>query len=110
MPRGVKTFEQILGYWNYDRDPLIPLKYSEMFAEFKTDIQQNGQDFILELLTRRIFDSEHTTDMALYPDKNFAIIWENVSFHVRNCCLISIIFSFLSRPSLFSVCSWSTTG
>lgn len=82
MPRGVKTFEQILGHWNYDRDPLIPLKYSEIFAEFKTEIQENGQDFILELLTRRIFDSEHTTDMDLYPDKNFAIVWENVSFHV----------------------------
>jgi hypothetical protein len=68
---------------------LIPLKYSETFVELKTEIQENGQDFILELLTRRIFDSEHTTDLDLYPNQNYAIQWENVRFskEVTSCLL-----------------------
>ncbi|KAL3913349.1 MAG: hypothetical protein SGILL_006528, partial [Bacillariaceae sp.] len=78
MPRGVKTFDDILRHWNYDRDPLASLKYMEAFAELKEEIHHHGQAWLLELLTRRMFDSKHTTYLDLYPDLNYAQGWEKM--------------------------------
>jgi presequence protease len=78
MPRGVKTFKEVLGHWNYDRDPFLPLRYSEAFTELKAEIEKNGQVWLLELLTSRMFDNKHSTFLDLYPDKEYALQWERV--------------------------------
>ena len=78
MPKGVKTFKDVLAHWNYDRDPLSPMHYAKAFADLKAEIEKNGQEWLLELITRRMFDSKHTTYMDLYPDKDYAKQWERV--------------------------------
>jgi len=85
MPRGVQTFEELLGHWNYDRDPLMPLKYGKAFMDLKAEVEQPfGQDFLLQLLTRRMFDSKHSTYLDLYPDKNYALQWEQMEIQWLN--------------------------
>lgn len=80
MPVGAKYFEDILNHWNYDRDPLMPLHASNTFVELKAEIEENGQEFILELITEQMFDSQHTTSLDLHPDKGYALTWETVSY------------------------------
>ena len=79
MPRGAKYFSDILSHWNYDRDPLMPLHASNAFVELKAEIEKDGQDFILELLTKQMFDSKHMTSLDLHPDMNYALQYEKVS-------------------------------
>ena len=79
MPVGAKYFEDILNHWNYDRDPLMPLHASNTFVELKAEIEKDGQEFILELITKQMFDSQHTTSLDLHPDKEYALQWEKVS-------------------------------
>ena len=78
MPRGVKTFKNILAHWNYDRDPLQSLRYAKAFQEVKAEIQSKGDGWLIELLTRRVFDSKHTTYLDLHPDQDYARQWEQV--------------------------------
>jgi len=78
MPRGAKYFQDILGHWNYDRDPLIPLKTSFEFMELKNKIDNEGQGFLLELITSKMFDSKHTTSLNLHPDMNYALQYERM--------------------------------
>jgi Zn-dependent M16 (insulinase) family peptidase len=83
MPVGAKYFSEILSHWNYDRDPLMPLHASMTFVDLKTEIEENGQDFLLELITKHMFDNKHTTSLDLHPDKAYALQWEKVR------CMIS---------------------
>jgi hypothetical protein len=76
MPRGAKYFSDILSHWNYDRNPLMPLHASKTFVELKAEIEETGQGFILELITKQLFDSQHSTSLELHPDKNYALQWE----------------------------------
>jgi Zn-dependent M16 (insulinase) family peptidase len=78
MPRGAQYFSDILSYWNYDRDPLAPLHASKEFVNLKAEINENGQDFLLELITAQMFDSKHTTSLDLHPDMNYALQYEKV--------------------------------
>lgn len=78
MPRGAKYFRDILSYWNYDRDPLAPLATSAQFLALKTEILNDGQDFLIELLTTQIFDSKHTTSMDLHPSMDYALQYEKM--------------------------------
>jgi presequence protease len=78
MPRGVKTFKDVLSHWNYDRDPFQPMRYSQAFSDLKAEIQKDGQEWLLQLLTSRMFDSKHTAFLSLYPDKAYAQRWEKV--------------------------------
>lgn len=79
MPCGAKYFSDILRHWNYDRDPLMPLHASKTFVELKAEIEKDGQDFLLELITKQMFDNQHTTSLDLHPDKDYALQWEKVS-------------------------------
>lgn len=76
MPRGAQYFKEILSHWNYDRDPLLPLHASKTFTELKTEILENGQKFLLELIIAQMFDSKHTTSLDLHPSMNFALTYE----------------------------------
>lgn len=78
MPRGAKLFKDILGHWNYDRDPLMPLQYTKAFADLKQEIEQHGHDFLLDLLTKRMFESQHTTYLDMHPSKSYAHQWEQL--------------------------------
>jgi len=78
MPVGAKYFSEILSHWNYDRDPLMPLHASMTFVDLKTEIEENGQDFLLELITKHMFDNKHTTSLDLHPDKAYALQWEKM--------------------------------
>jgi Zn-dependent M16 (insulinase) family peptidase len=78
MPRGVKTFDSVLRHWNYDRDPLTSMKYMKAFADLKEEIEKEGQDWLLGLLTRRMFNSKHTTYLDLFPDRNYAQGWQKM--------------------------------
>lgn len=78
MPRGAKFFSDIISHWNYDRDPLMPLHASKTFVELKAKIEEEGQGFILELITKQLFDSQHTTSLDLHPDRNYALQWEKM--------------------------------
>jgi Zn-dependent M16 (insulinase) family peptidase len=82
MPLGAKIFRDLLGSWNYDRDPLAPLQHSKVFQELKADILENGQTFLLELITKRMFDSQHTTYLDMYPSKSYADQYVQVSIEV----------------------------
>lgn len=79
MPRGAQYFNDILSHWNYDRDPLLPLHASTEFAALKTEIEEKGQGFLLELITTQMFDSKHTTSLDLHPSVDFANFYERVS-------------------------------
>jgi len=72
MPRGVATFQSILGKWNYDQDPKLPLLYSKAFAALKEEIETDGQDFLLELITKRLLDNRHNVVVELYPSTQVA--------------------------------------
>ena len=76
MPRGAQYFQEILGHWNYDRDPLEPLQASAEFAKLKAEIAEKGQGVLLELITTQMFDSKHTTSLDLHPSVNYAITYE----------------------------------
>jgi Zn-dependent M16 (insulinase) family peptidase len=78
MPLGAKVFRDLLGHWNYDRDPLSSLQYSKVFVDLKTEILENGQDFLLELMTKRMKDGQHTTYLDMFPSKSYADQWEQV--------------------------------
>jgi len=67
VPRGVKVFKDVLTAWNYDDDPRKPLAYSETFAELKKEIEEEGQGFLLGLMTRSLVDNSHTLKTELYP-------------------------------------------
>jgi Zn-dependent M16 (insulinase) family peptidase len=78
MPLGAKVFRDLLVHWNYDRDPLSSLQYSKVFADLKAEILENGHNFLLELLTKRLFDSQHSTYLDMYPSKTYADQWVEV--------------------------------
>ncbi len=78
MPRGAQYFNEILGHWNYDRDPLLPLHTSKQFTALKEEIKQNGHDFLLELISQQMFESKHTTSLDLHPDMDYALFYERV--------------------------------
>jgi len=78
MPCGAKYFSDILRHWNYDRDPLMPLHASKSFVELKAEIEKDGQGFLLELITKQMFDSQHTTSLDLHPDKAYALQYEKM--------------------------------
>ncbi|KAG7368022.1 peptidase M16C family-associated protein [Nitzschia inconspicua] len=84
MPRGAKAFHEVLGHWNYDRDPFFPLRYSEAFRDLKAEISDHGQAPLLELITRRMFNSKHSTFLYLYPNKDFAEQWESMEINWLN--------------------------
>merc|ERR1719413_181323 len=67
MPRGAQIFSDVLTHWNYDRDPLLPLHAANEFVNLKTEIEENGQDYLMELLTKQIVESKHTTSLDLHP-------------------------------------------
>jgi Zn-dependent M16 (insulinase) family peptidase len=104
MPRGVKTFKDVLGYWNYDRDPFQALRYTKTFFDLKAEIQKDGQEWLLELLTSRMFDSKHTAFLELYPDKNYAQQWEKVRipFRIIICLWSARDLHFLIYVPVFS--------
>jgi Zn-dependent M16 (insulinase) family peptidase len=97
MPRGVKIFKDVLGHWNYDRDPFLPLRYSQAFNDLKAEIKKDGQEWLLQLLTSRMFDSKHTAYLDLYPDKDYAQQWEKVGILFRMICYASPSY-FLNVP------------
>lgn len=78
MPRGAQYFSDILNHMNYDRDPLLPLHASKAFKELRADIEENGQGFLLELITAQMFDSKHTTSLDLHPNRNYALKYEEL--------------------------------
>jgi len=78
IPRGAQYFSDILSHWNYDREPLTPLHASKEFVKLKTQIQEEGQDFLLELITRQMFENKHTTSLDLHPDMNYALQYEKL--------------------------------
>jgi len=78
MPRGAQYFSDILSHWNYDRDPLAPLHASKTFVNLKAEINENGQDFLLELITDQMFGSKHTTSLDLHPNMNYALQYEKL--------------------------------
>jgi len=78
MPRGAQIFSDVLTHWNYDRDPLLPLHAANEFVTLKTEIEENGQDYLLELLTKQIVESKHTTSLDLHPDMNYALEYERL--------------------------------
>lgn len=96
MPRGAKTFRDVLHHWNYDRDPLLALRYTRAFADLKAEIEKDGHARLLDLLTRRMFDSKHTTYLDLYPDQEYARQWERV----RNPPVFHDYSKFMNQPSL----------
>lgn len=79
MPLGAKIFRDLLVHWNYDRDPLSSLQYPKVFADLKAEIlEDNGHEFLLELLTKRMFDNQHSTYLDMYPSKSYADHWVEV--------------------------------
>lgn len=78
MPRGAQIFSDVLTHWNYDRDPLLPLHASKQFVALRAEIEEDGQDFILQLLQKQMFDSKHTTSLDLYPSMNYALEYERL--------------------------------
>ena len=78
MPRGAQYFSEILGHWNYDRDPLLPLHTSKEFTALKDEIKENGHGFLLELITQQMFDSKHSTSLDLHPYINYALGYERL--------------------------------
>jgi len=78
MPRGARYFSDILAHWNYDRDPLLPLHASNVFVILKEEILENGQDYLMELITAQMFDSKHTTSLDLHPSTNYALKYEQL--------------------------------
>jgi len=78
IPRGAEIFSDVLTHWNYDRDPLLQLHVSKEFVKLKAEIEEEGQDFLLELLTKKMFDSKHTTSLDLHPDMNYALQYEKL--------------------------------
>lgn len=104
MPRGAKYFRDILSYWNYDRDPLAPLSISAQFVALKTEILNDGQDFLMELLTTQIFDSKHTTSMDLHPSMGYALRYEKVSLTIiHSPSSISYVFLLRGCYHLFKI-------
>eukprot|EP00529_Nitzschia_sp_RCC80_P008398 CAMPEP_0113446972 /NCGR_PEP_ID=MMETSP0014_2-20120614/3994_1 /TAXON_ID=2857 /ORGANISM="Nitzschia sp." /LENGTH=1150 /DNA_ID=CAMNT_0000338105 /DNA_START=243 /DNA_END=3695 /DNA_ORIENTATION=- /assembly_acc=CAM_ASM_000159 len=77
-PRGAKLFHDILGHWNYDRDPLQPLHYSKAFADLRKEIEEKGYNFLLDFISKRIVNSPHTTYLDMHPSRNYEIQWEHL--------------------------------
>lgn len=77
-PVGAKYFTDILHHWNYDRNPLMPLHASKVFVELKAEIEENGQGFLLELITNHMIGNRHTTSLDLHPDTKYAHDWEQM--------------------------------
>jgi Zn-dependent M16 (insulinase) family peptidase len=72
IPLGVATFHSILSKWNYDQDPKTPLYYPKAFADLKQEMKDGGQDFILELITKRLLENKHTLSVELFPSLTVA--------------------------------------
>lgn len=72
MPLGVSTFHQVLTKWNYDLDPKLALFYPQAFAELKEEINTKGQEFILELITKKLLDNNHKITVELFPSTKVA--------------------------------------
>jgi Zn-dependent M16 (insulinase) family peptidase len=72
MPLGVATFHSVLSKWNYDQDPKTPLYYPKAFADLKKEMVDDGQDFILELITKRLLENNHKLSVELFPSLNVA--------------------------------------
>jgi Zn-dependent M16 (insulinase) family peptidase len=79
VPRGVQMFKDVLTTWNYDSDPRSPLSYGHAFAELKTYISENGQDLLLQLITKHLIDNEHNLATELYPSTNLLQVYKDVS-------------------------------
>jgi Zn-dependent M16 (insulinase) family peptidase len=79
MPLGVATFHAVLSKWNYDADPKTPLYYPKAFADLKEEINKDGQDFILLLITKRLLENNHKITVELFPSTTVAQNHVNVS-------------------------------
>jgi hypothetical protein len=75
-------FQKVLAHWTYDRDPKQALFYSRAFADLKKEIENDGQEFILELLTKRVVDNQHKLTVELFPSTDEA----NTFARVRKMC------------------------
>lgn len=79
VPRGVKMFKDVLSTWTYDEDPRIPLSYSKAFASLKSEIEDKGQDVIMQLMTRSLVDNQHILVTELYPSTSLLGHYNSVS-------------------------------
>ena len=78
IPLGVATFHSVLSKWNYDQDPKTPLYYPKAFADLKQEMKDGGQDFILELITKRLLENKHNLSVELFPSLTVAQNHANV--------------------------------
>lgn len=90
-PVGVKLFKDALTTWTYDEDPRKPLSYSKIFASVKTEIEENGQGIILQLITKHMVDSQYELATQLIPSTSlltqYQTVSEKVALHCR--CMLS---------------------
>lgn len=71
-PRGVQLFKTVLPYWNYDEDPRKAFALPSAFEEVKKKIEQDGQEFLLNLITRYLVDNPHRVVTELFPSTGLA--------------------------------------
>ena len=82
IPLGVKYFGDILTHWNYDEDVMMMFHAPREFIALKTQIKDEGQSFLLELITQQMFDTKHAIVLSLQPDMNYALQYEKVSWRL----------------------------
>jgi hypothetical protein len=78
MPLGVKYFGDILTHWNYDEDVMTMFHAPREFIALKAQINDEGQSFLLELITQQMFDTKHAIVLSLQPDMNYALQYEKL--------------------------------
>ncbi|HMP75943.1 MAG TPA: insulinase family protein [Kiritimatiellia bacterium] len=70
-PRGLVLMLRALSSWNYDGDPLAPLRFAEPFAALRARIAA-GERVFEDLIRQWMLDNPHHTVVTLRPDAELA--------------------------------------
>ncbi len=67
-PRGLSLMLRSLAYWNYDKDPLAPLRFEKPLQEIKERLA-SGQPYFEHMIEQYLVSNNHRITVTLLPDK-----------------------------------------
>ncbi len=68
-PKGLVYFMKVMGYWNYNDQPIKALEYEEALTNIKTALTT---DYFEQLIQKYFLDNLHKNQLILSPKQNLA--------------------------------------
>lgn len=76
FPRGLALLFRSMSTWNYDQDPLQPLRFEAPLTAVKEKLAEHPE-YLQELIRTYILDNTHRVTVFLEPDPELQQRWES---------------------------------